>query len=108
MADMSRGVLTDEVKAVAVAFLNREIGTSELRFYPYIDYCIKNQERLARINDEERAILEELEKGGHLYYHGGRVFVSPEFYDYLQSILKISYVGFDEFNAFKQVVKADE
>lgn len=37
-----RGCLNPEVQKIAKGFLGREITTRELRLYPYIDYCIKN------------------------------------------------------------------
>ena len=36
-----RGQLTEEIQAIAKAFLGREITTVELRLYAYLDYLMK-------------------------------------------------------------------
>ena len=50
-----RGCLNPEVQKIAKGFLGREITTRELRLYPYIDYCIKN-DKPEQINEEKDEI----------------------------------------------------
>ena len=88
-----RGVLTEEIQNEAKKFLNREIDTTELRLYPYIDFCIKNGGYYDRskILSEERHILSKLKDEGHLEMNGC-FYVTLEFYNYMNRVLWLSYV----------------
>ena len=95
---MSRGILTDEIQTIAKEYLGREITTTELRLYPYIDYCIKNGGYMDRrkMNNEELDILDNYnEKTQIRRDFAGYVSVSKEFYDYIQKVLWLSYVEED-------------
>ena len=92
---MSRGMLTDEIQAIAKEYLGREITTKELRLYPYIDYCLKNGGHMDRrkMDDEEFDILLGYDRKTQLKLdYQSYVSVSKEFYDYIQKVLWISYV----------------
>ena len=85
-----RGILTDEIQKLAREFLGREITTRELRLYPYLDYVMKNNQKIepSRVNGEERRILKKLKEEGHI--EGGALAMSKEFYDYINQVLWFS------------------
>lgn len=87
-----RGMLTNKAKEIAKEFLGREIEVKELRLYPYIDYCLKNQFQLNRVSKEEIVILDTLSEGGHLVYGVSYIRCTREFYDYIQDMLAETYV----------------
>lgn len=96
----NRGMLTDEVKKKSKEFLNREINKKELRLYPYLDYCLKNGGYIdqLKIDKEEFEILFKLQDENHLCLEHPfkdsklELFVTKDFYIYLQEILSIAYV----------------
>lgn len=89
-----RGALTEEIQENARRFLGREINQVELRLYPYIDYCIKNGGRFDpnKINEEERIIIRKLKDAKLLDTENWNFYISKEFYNYIQTILWLSYV----------------
>lgn len=90
-----RGILTENVKKIAKDFLGREINIAELRLYPYIDYVMKNSQKIeiSKVNAEERGILSVLKKEGHIDGVLIQLLITREFYDYLQNILWEAYVA---------------
>lgn len=92
-----RGVLTPEIKEKAREFLGEEIDQTELRLYPYFDYCWKNGGQIdrAKITKMEEIIIERREKQGHIIW-GAFGFFAPtrDFYNYVQNILALGYVVF--------------
>lgn len=93
-----RGQLTEEIQELAKEFLEREITTRELRLLPYIDYLMKNEQKLdpVKINKEERDFIAALRLMGHL--EGGMLgmAITKEFYDFIQKILWIGYVTYEK------------
>ncbi len=89
-----RGVLTEKIQEIARARIGREITTTELKLYPYIDYVMKNNQRLdiSKINGEEREILSMLRKKGHIDGGASGLDITKEFYDYIQEVLWEGYV----------------
>jgi len=89
-----RGKLTPEIQRVAQEFLNREITVTELRLYPYLDYVMKNDQKIdpRKMNDADREVLKLLKAEGHI--DGGMTGLSmtKEFYDYINQILWYGYV----------------
>lgn len=86
-----RGCLNPEVQKIAKGFLGREITTRELRLYPYIDYCIKN-DKPEQINEEKVEILKRLSQEEHVVSMQSIIMCTREFYDYMQDVLAESYV----------------
>ena len=86
---MARGMLTDNAKDISRSFLDREITCRELRLYPYLDFTIKNSQRIDpnKINSEERKILSVLRAEGHIEGGASGLSMTREFYDYMQDIL---------------------
>lgn len=94
---MNRGQLTNEIKTISKEFLGREINTTELRLYPYLDYVLKHNGRIdfSKINNDEREILNTLDEEKHIWFPtriSDRIFISKEFYNFMQEILYLSYV----------------
>ncbi|KKL07250.1 hypothetical protein LCGC14_2587890 [marine sediment metagenome] len=91
---MARGVLTDEIQTLAKEFLGREITTTELRFYPYLDYVMKNEQIIEpeRCNGEDRKVLAELRAAGHIEGGASGLAMTKEFYDYINQVLWLGYV----------------
>jgi len=89
-----RGILTDKIQEIAVAFLGREITAKELKLYPYLDYVMKNHQKIDpnKINSEERKILGLLRTGGHIEGGASGMAITKEFYDYMQDVLWEGYV----------------
>lgn len=97
-----RGELTTEIQEMAKSFLKREINTTELRLYPYIDFTMKNTHKMdvIRINQEEREILSKLKDEGHLDRHmngDGKIEISvtKKFYEFINRVLWLGYVSID-------------
>jgi len=89
-----RGQLTEDVQEFAKQFLGREITTRELRLYPYLDFVMKNQQKIepAHINQEERDILATLKNEEHIEGGASGLSMTKEFYDYINQVLWVSYV----------------
>lgn len=89
-----RGILTKEVQEISKDYLGREITTKELRLYPFIDYCIKNSGYMDRkkVDNEELDILKSYGENKIKRDDGGYVYVSKDFYDFMQKVLFEAYV----------------
>ena len=89
-----RGVITEKVQELAKAYLGREITVKELRLYPFIDYCLKNGGYMDRskLSREEIDILHGYDKD-KCERDEGYIYVSEDFYEYIQKVLWESYVG---------------
>ena len=89
-----RGQLTEQIQSLAKGFLGREITTVELRLYPYLDYVMKNGQRIEpiRINQEDRDILKTLKQEGHIEGGASGLSMTKEFYDYINQVLWLGYV----------------
>jgi len=89
-----RGQLTEDIQKLARDFLGREIGIRELRLYPYLDFTMKNGQRLDPnvINQEERKILRVLKEEKHIEGGASGLAMTKEFYDYINQVLWLGYV----------------
>lgn len=89
-----RGQLTNEIQEFARSFLGREITTRELRLYPYLDYVMKNEQKIEpkRVNQEERDILQKLREENHIEGGASGLSMTKEFYDYINQVLWLGYV----------------
>jgi hypothetical protein len=89
-----RGQLTEEIQKLAKDFLHREISVRELRLYPYLDYVMKNEQKIEpkHINQEEREILRVLKNEGHIEGGASGLSMTKEFYDYINQVLWSGYV----------------
>ena len=87
--------VTYEVKLAAIRFLGRNITSSELNLYLYLDHEVKNScsgWSYSKLTLEDIRVLNDLEKSGHVIYCPDRIILSRPFYDFIQSILALSYV----------------
>lgn len=91
---MPRGMLTDEIKEFAEKFLGREFDITELRLYPYLDYCLKNGGKYEskRVNWEEEKIMMQLAFECRMKVEENSFSVTKSFYDFIQEVLWMSYV----------------
>jgi len=89
-----RGQLTDEIQGLAKGFLGREINTTELRLYSYLDYQMKNEQKLdpRHCNGDDRKVLAILRSEGHIEGGASGLLMTKEFYDYINQVLWLSYV----------------
>jgi len=89
-----RGQLTEEIQKLAREFLRREISTKELRLYPYLDYVMKNNQKIEPnlIGQPEREILRVLKNEGHIEGGASGLSMTKEFYDYINQVLWLGYV----------------
>ena len=89
-----RGQLTEEIQAIAKAFLGREITTVELRLYAYLDYLMKNEQWIDpnRVNREDRDVLTVLRKESHIEGGAAGLAMTKEFYDFINQVLWLGYV----------------
>lgn len=94
-----RGFLKEEIQVIARRFFEREISIRELRLLPYIDFVIKNYQKIEinkiNINQEERAIISEWRKKGYLEGGASELVITKEFYNVMQEILWLGYVAID-------------
>ena len=89
-----RGQLTEELQGLAKGFLGREIDTTELRLYPYLDYQMKNEQMLEplRCSGDDRKVLAVLRSEGHIEGGASGLSMTKEFYDYINQVLWFSSV----------------
>ena len=75
-----RGALSPQIQELCKEFLGREISVTELRLMPYIDYVMKNDQRIDpnKVSQKEREVLSLLRKEGQhrwrciwVIYHEG-------------------------------------
>jgi len=94
---MGRGEITDTVREMAKEFLGRGINVRELRLYPYLDFTMKNSQKLEinRVSKDERRILQILREEGHIEGGASGLTMTWEFYEYINRVLWVSYVGGD-------------
>lgn len=94
---MKRGQLTERVKSISKTFLGREISQTELRLYAYLDYTIKNSQKITpnHCNQDDRAILQKLRKEEYIEGGASGLALTREFYDYMQEVLWWGYVAYE-------------
>jgi len=89
-----RGQLTEDIQKLAKDFLGRKITVRELRLYPYLDYVMKNNQKIEpnRLGQEEREVLSVLRKEEHVEGGASGLSMTKEFYDYINQVLWLGYV----------------
>ena len=95
---MGRGQLTEAVKAKSKELLGYEIGVTELRLMPYVQYVMMNEQRIDpnKCNGDDREILSKWRKAGHIEGGASGLAITREFWDILCEILFMSYVDYDD------------
>lgn len=93
-----RGQLTTALQLMAVKFWGREITQTELRLYAYVHSCACNERKIdpRKVNQEERKIMQIWKQTDH--FDGGmtRLYLTKEFFDFINDILYYSYFIYDE------------
>lgn len=105
-----RGMLSDEIQKVAKEKLGREITTTELRLIPYAHYCALNNVDIGydhKISDAEKAILRQWEDEGHITLYPSYI-LPRAMYDFMNDILWMSYVNFDDRAAVHATIAGPE
>lgn len=94
---IGRGMLTTDVDKIAKIFLERSITKTELRLIPYIQYVMCNERKInpVHINQEEREILSQWKKEGHIEGGASGLAVTKHFWDFMCEVLFVAYVGYD-------------
>ena len=92
---MGRGMLTQEIRQLAMELLGKDISTTELRLMPYVQSVMVNEQRLDpnRINTEERTILSDWRNRGWIDGGCTQLFVSKFFWDAISDIIYMRYVN---------------
>ena len=93
-----RGVLTEKIQELSRGFLGREITTTELRLYVYLDYVMKNDQIIdtRRVNGEDRKVLSTLRAEEHIEWGASGLSMTKEFYDFINQVLWYGYVTCNE------------
>lgn len=99
---VGRGMLTTDVQKIAKMMIGRGITLRELRLIPYIQYVMCNDRKLKIqcINEEERGILQQWKKQGHIQGGACGLAVTKHFWDFMCEVLFIAYVGYDNPEVF--------
>lgn len=89
-----RGALSPQIQDLCKEFLGREITIRELRLMPYIDYVMKNEQRIepCKVNGEERDVLSMLRKEGHIEGGASGLSITKDYYNFMQQVLWLGYV----------------
>ena len=100
-----RGKITSGIKQKSQELLGYEIDQAEIRLMPYMDFVMKNEQRidLHKISSEEMDILSKwvrkgfilegvTEKGRPNQSEGEVIVLEKKFYDAVQEILWLGYV----------------
>ena len=93
---VGRGMLTTDVQKAAKIIIGRGITLRELRLIPYIQYVMCNDRKLKIqcINEEERKILQQWKKQGHIQGGASGLAITKHFWDFMCEVLFIAYVGY--------------
>lgn len=89
-----RGMLSPQIQELSKKFLGREITVTELRMMPYIDFVMKNDQRIdpRKCNQDDREVLKRLREEGHIEGGASGLSITKEYYDFVQEILWLGYV----------------
>lgn len=94
---MGRGQLTDDIQLKAEHYFDRQITKAELRLMPYVDYVMKNEQRIdpRKCNQEDRDVLRLWKDAGYIEGGAGGLSITREFYDIIQDFLWLAYVAYE-------------
>jgi hypothetical protein len=95
MSNKLRGAMSEEIQKVAIEKLGRRITLRELRLMPYVQYVMMNEQVIipSRINQEEREVLSNWRKEGHIEGGASGLMITKEFWDAMSEILWLGYVS---------------
>lgn len=89
-----RGKITPQIQDIAKKMIGRTISTNELRLMAYVDYVMKNNQKIEpiHINGEERIILQEWREAGFIEGGASGLSITKQFYDLMCAVLWEGYV----------------
>jgi hypothetical protein len=90
-----RNVLTEHMQSLAKAFLDREITVCELRLYFHLSYTMQNGRRLSSQHMNERKVLSQLRKEGHIKGGARGLKMTFQFWTYIHTVLWFGYADHD-------------
>ncbi len=92
-----RGQLTQRIKEKSKELFGYEINQTELRFIPYLQYVMCNEQRLdpTCVSSEERKILRKWKDAGYIEGGASGMLISREFWDIMCEIVFLGYVDID-------------
>jgi hypothetical protein len=92
-----RGQLTDKIKAKSKELLGYEIGVTELRLMPYIQYVMTNDQRIdpRKCNQNERDVLSDWRKSGYIEGGASGLAITKEFWDIICDLIFLAYVAYE-------------
>lgn len=90
----SRGELTERIKEKSRELLGYEIGVTELRLLPYVQYIMVNEQiiDIRKINQEEREILEKWRTKEFVEGGASGLAMTKDFWDAICEIVFLGYV----------------
>ena len=95
--NFQHGFLNENAQELSKKFWERDLSLNELRLFPYIDYCLKNWGRYdpLKMNKKEISIFHQYAKKypQHFEFSMREIWVSKEFYQFIQDVLWVTYVG---------------
>lgn len=89
-----RGAITDKIQEIAKKFLERKITRVELRFIPYIQYVMANEQKLdiQKVSSKEREILKKWKEADLVEGGASGLSITKEFWNFMCEILWEGYV----------------
>lgn len=92
-----RGQLTDRIKKKSKELLGYEMGVTELRLMPYIQYAMTNEQKIdpQRCNQADREILQEWREAEYIEGGASGLNITKEFWDIICEIIFLGYVDID-------------
>ncbi|KKN77861.1 hypothetical protein LCGC14_0355980 [marine sediment metagenome] len=93
-----RGQLTDRIRMKSKELLGYEIGVTELRLMPYIQYTMTNKQRIdpRHCSQDDRDILQKWREAGHIEGGAGGLRITENFWNIICEIIRLGYVDLDE------------
>jgi hypothetical protein len=97
MSEQKRGQLTDRIKDRSKELLGSEISQMELRFMPYIQYVMVNNQKIdpININADERSMLGFWRNKGYIEGGASGLKITKEFWDIINELIFLGYVDID-------------
>jgi hypothetical protein len=94
---IGRGMLTTDIVEVAKLMIGRPITQKELRLIVYVQYVMCNDRKIKPqcVNQEEREILAQWKKEGHIEGGACGLAVTKQWWDFMCEVIWLGYVGYD-------------
>lgn len=92
-----RGMLTDDVQALAVELMGRQITLRELRMMPYIQYVMVSEREIDpnKMNGLEREVLRVWREERRISGGASGLTITKAFWDIINQLLWLGYANWD-------------